>query len=304
MLLRRYLLWLRKRPVWRLDNMKNDATRSPGRVLVIAGSDSGGGAGIQADIKTIYGLGGFPTTAVSALTAQNTHGVRDVLPIPADFVTAQIRAVLDDIGADCIKTGLLPTIGVIESVCAVLAEHAKEVRLVVDPVMVASSGDFLMEEAARDYMARHLIPLSDLCTPNMPEASFLSGRCVHTLEDMRQAAGDIIRMGARAVLVKGGHGDGPVVRDLLLTDKGETLFEDQRINRQNTHGTGCSLASAVAVGLAGGRDLKDAVDAARRFVRAGIRTAPMIGGGANRPLGHPLPGDGDAPGFAQSVDEE
>ncbi len=282
---------LKRWPARLLDDVAAHIDPLPGRVLVVAGSDSGGGAGIQADIKTIHGLGGFPTTAITALTAQNTQGVHDILPISADFVAAQMRAVLDDIGADCIKTGLLPTVAVMESVYAVLHQHARAVPLVVDPVMVASSGDALMEETARKVLATRLIPLSDLCTPNMPEASFLSGRPVASLEDMRRAARDIMAMGAKAVLLKGGHGQGPVICDLLLTDKGETRFEDQRINRQNTHGTGCSLASAVAVGLAAGVALEDAVSKARRFVRAGISQGPMIGQGANRPLGHPLPGD-------------
>ena len=292
---------LRMWPARLLDCVEDPADALPGRVLVIAGSDSGGGAGIQADIKTIHGLGGFPTTAITALTAQNTQAVHDILPISPDFVAAQMQVILDDIGADCVKTGLLPTIAVMESVCAVLSKSADGVPLVVDPVMVASSGDALMEEAARNVLAEHLIPLSDLCTPNMPEASFLTSRSVRTLEDMRQAAQDIMAMGAKAVLLKGGHGDGPIIRDLLLTDKGETLFEDQRLNRHNTHGTGCSLASAVAAGLAGGADLEDAVRTARRFIRAGIERGPRIGKGANRPLGHPLPGDMDDLDLTQSA---
>ena len=267
--------------------MKRKAAVLPGRVLVVAGSDSGGGAGIQADIKTIFALGGFPTTAITALTAQNTRGVGGVLLTPGDFVAAQMGAVLEDIGTDCIKTGLLPDRGVIDAVVGVLEESARGIPLVVDPVMVASSGDSLMADGVRQYLVERLVVRSDLCTPNMPEAALMTGQVVEDMAGMDQAAGRIMAMGAGAVLVKGGHGTGPVIYDLLVSDEGRAVFEGSRLESRNIHGTGCTLASAIATGLAQGFPLVAAIKRAREFVRTAIADGFPLGRGDNRPLSQP-----------------
>ena len=258
--------------------------RQPARVLVIAGSDSGAGAGIQADLKTIAALGGYATTAITALTAQNTLGVQGVLPIPPAFVAAQIGSVLADIGTDAIKTGMLAEAAIIEAVAAAIADHPAP--LVLDPVMVAKGGRDLLDPAALDRLKSLLIPRAALLTPNAPEAARLCGFAVEKLDDMRRAAAVLLRAGAAAVLIKGGHVPGERVQDVLLWSGGEEIFTAPRIQTQAGHGTGCTLASAISVRLAQGATLDRAVAAARNDVRAGL--AGLAIGAGHHPLDHQL----------------
>jgi hydroxymethylpyrimidine/phosphomethylpyrimidine kinase len=250
------------------------------RVLVVAGSDSGGGAGIQADIKTITMLGGFAMTAVTALTAQNTLGVEDVMPVEPSFVAAQMRAVLTDIGADAIKTGMLGSARVVETVAAMCESLAFGVPVIVDPVMVAKGGARLLDKNAHDALVLRLLPLASVVTPNVPEAEALTGMRIKSLRDMQRAADAILGLGPSAVLMKGGHLEGDLVIDLLRTaDGAEHRFEGPRIISRNTHGTGCTLASGIAAGVAEGLTLHGAVTRARQFVVRGIQTAPGLGKG-------------------------
>ena len=255
------------------------------RILIIAGSDSGGGAGIQADIKTVTALGGFATTAVSALTVQNTLGVSGILPVPPEFVQAQMRAVLDDIGADAIKTGMLHDAPVIEAVAEVLAALPARPPLVVDPVMIAESGARLLEASALDALRRHLLPLATLITPNLPEAETLLGETIADVEAMRAAAWSLHRATGAAVLLKGGHLPGDWLTDVLVAAEGEQLFEGSRIPDRGSHGTGCTLASAIATGLGQGLALEEAVARARRYLRRALETAPGLGKG-HGPVNH------------------
>ena len=216
-----------------------------GRVLIVAGSDSGGGAGIQADIKTVTMLGGYAATAITALTAQNTEGVFGVLPIPPDFIRQQIEIVLDDIGADAIKTGMLHDTAVIETLAAVLRQRAEGVPLVVDPVMAAKGGARLIDPDAVEALKEQLIPRATVLTPNLPEAEILCGSAIADVAAMRAAGEQLLRLGCRAVLVKGGHLDGDTVTDVLMTAVGGSrVWESPRIASRHTHGTGCTLASA------------------------------------------------------------
>ncbi len=255
------------------------------RVLIVAGSDSGGGAGIQADIKTVTALGGYAMTAVTALTAQNTQGVFGVVGVAPDFIQQQMRVVLEDIGADAIKTGMLHNTAVIEAVCAVLEALDPAPPLVVDPVMVAQSGDALLEADAMATIARRLAPLATVLTPNAPEASSLLGREVADLAAMAQAATDLLDLGSRAVLLKGGHLGGATVTDVLATRDGHESFASPRIETTSDHGTGCTLASAVATGLAQGLALGPAVGRARAYLREALRSAPGLGRG-HGPVNH------------------
>ncbi|MCK8784302.1 bifunctional hydroxymethylpyrimidine kinase/phosphomethylpyrimidine kinase [Roseomonas sp. NAR14] len=256
-----------------------------GRVLVVAGSDSGGGAGIQADIKTVTALGAFAMTAITALTAQDTRGVHGVLPVPPPFIRQQMELVLDDLGADAVKTGMLHDTPTIEAVCAVLAARAPGVPLVADPVMVAKGGSRLLDTDAVETLKRRLLPLATLLTPNLPEAEVLSGFAIPDLDAMRHAAGMLLTLGVPAVLLKGGHLPGDTVTDLLATEDGIEVFAAPRIDTRHTHGTGCTLASAIAAGLAQGMALRDAVARARAYVRAAIASAPGYGHG-HGPLDH------------------
>jgi hydroxymethylpyrimidine/phosphomethylpyrimidine kinase len=256
-----------------------------GRVLIIAGSDSGGGAGIQADIKTVTMLGGFAATAITALTAQNTLGVHGILPIPPDFVRQQIAVVMDDIGADVIKIGMLGDSTTIAAVCDALTDHADGVPVVLDPVMVAKGGHHLLASDAVDALRRHLLPRAAVITPNLPEAEALTGRSIGNEADMRVAAAALLGMGAPAVLLKGGHLPSDDLVDLLATAAGTEAFASRRIESRNTHGTGCTMASAIAVGLAQGMGLRGAVIRARDYVRAAIAAAPGFGHG-HGPMNH------------------
>lgn len=253
-----------------------------GKVLICAGSDSGGGAGIQADIKTVTALGGFAMTAITALTAQNTLGVQGVMPVPVDFIRQQMRLVLEDIGADAIKTGMLHDTATID---AVMAELPRDVPLIADPVMVAKGGHPLLQPEAIETLKRRLIPAAALVTPNLPEAELLAGHAIAGEADMERAGRTILALGARAVLMKGGHMEGAILVDLLVTEAGTARFEAPRIDTRHTHGTGCTLASAIATGLAQGMPLHDAVARARRYVRAAIEAAPGYGHG-HGPLDH------------------
>ena len=258
-----------------------------GRVLIIAGSDSGGGAGVQADIKTVTMLGGYAATAITAVTVQDTVGVSAIHPVPPDMVAAQARAVLDDIGADAIKTGMLGDAATVEAVAEVL-EGAAAIPAVVDPVMAAKGGAALLEARAMDAFKARLVPRAALLTPNAPEAEALTGLAVHSFDDQRRAGEALLALGARAVLVKGGHVPGARVVDLLVTAAGETAFEAERIETRHTHGTGCTLASACAAGLAQGLPLAEAVARAWAYVQEAIAQAPGLGRG-HGPLDHGWP---------------
>jgi hydroxymethylpyrimidine/phosphomethylpyrimidine kinase len=256
-----------------------------GRVLIVAGSDSGGGAGIQADIKAVTALGGFAMTAVTALTAQNTQGVFGIHAVPPEFVEQQMRLVLGDLGADCIKLGMLHSSALIRAVADVIAAEAPRIPLVVDPVMVAKGGARLLEPAALADLKSELISRATLVTPNLPEAELLAGMTIADLADRRRAAAAILAQGAQAVLIKGGHGAEDPLVDLLVDGSRATEFTSARLATRHTHGTGCTLASAIATGLAQGLALAEAVQRARRYVHAAMRTAPGYGAG-HGPLNH------------------
>ncbi|HVU02121.1 MAG TPA: bifunctional hydroxymethylpyrimidine kinase/phosphomethylpyrimidine kinase [Polyangiaceae bacterium] len=252
-----------------------------GRVLVIAGSDSSGGAGLQADVKTITALGGFASTVVTALTAQNTHGVFGVIPTPPEFVELQLSLALEDIGADAVKIGMLGTRAVVDVVVRRLRSLGRPPPLVVDPVLASGFGTPLLDAEGRSRFVKQLLPMATLLTPNAPEAAALSGIEVRTFADMQHAADRLLLMGPEAVLVKGGHVEGDVVVDLLRTADGlERRFESPRLRGRPAHGTGCTLASAIAIGLAEGMTLEGAVQEARDYVVEAIRTAPPYGTGA------------------------
>ena len=256
-----------------------------GRVLVVAGSDSGGGAGIQADIKTITVFGAYAATAITALTAQNTLGVEAVHIAPLDFVAKQIDVVMRDIGADVVKTGMLADAATIEAVCDGLARYASGVPVVVDPVMVATSGARLLADDALVMLVQRLVPMARVITPNLPEAEALSGMSIPDVSAMRRAADALLSLGVSAVLLKGGHLPGDQIVDLLATADGVEEFAAPRIASRNTHGTGCTLASGIAASMAQGMTLRDAVIRARDFVRAAIASAPGFGAG-HGPLNH------------------
>ncbi len=257
-----------------------------GRVLVIGGSDSGGGAGIQADLKTITALGGYAASAITALTAQNTLGVSDVMGVPAGFVAAQIDAVLSDIGADSIKTGMLYNASITATVAERCGRVSPSTQIVVDPVMVSSTGHELLNAEGREVLVEQLLPKAALVTPNIPEAALLTGVVIETPNDYRRAADWLLARGAGAVLIKGGHAAGDIIVDMLRTmDGDEIVFESARVETRSTHGTGCTLASAAALGIAEGLTLKDAVRRARDFVAGALAAAPGLGRGIG-PMNH------------------
>lgn len=260
-------------------------TRLPyprGRVLTVAGSDSGGGAGIQADLKTITLLGGFGMSAITALTAQNTLGVRGIHPAPAEFVAAQIEAVLDDLGADTIKTGMLFDAEIVALVAATIARRG--LPAVVDPVMIAKGGAPLLQREAVEAVRDKLLPRTYLLTPNLPEAEALTGLAIGSEAGMERAARALQQMGARNVLLKGGHLDGDAV-DLLLTGGDLHRFPAPRIPSRSTHGTGCTFSAAIATFLAQGLPLVEAVAAAKGFITEAIRSAVPLGSG-HGPVNH------------------
>lgn len=262
------------------------ASETPaGRVLIIAGSDSGGGAGIQADIKAVTMLGGYAMTAITAITAQDTTGVHGVWPVALDAVTAQMRACLTDIGADAIKTGMLGSANLVDQVAETLDTLARDVPRIIDPVMIATSGDRLVDEKAVSAIAAVLIPGAALVTPNAPEAEILTGKAVDGINGQRRAAEALLEQGAKGALVKGGHVPGKIIHDVLQSEAGEWIFESGRIETTSTHGTGCTLASATAALIAQGQMAPDAVDAARVYLHEAIKQAPGLGNG-HGPVAH------------------
>lgn len=257
-----------------------------GRVLSIAGSDSSGGAGVQADIKTVTALGGYAATAITAITVQTTQTVSAVHPVPLDIIAGQIEAVLGDIGADAIKTGMLGTAEVIETVIAALDAHGDPaIPLIVDPVMVAASGARLIDEAAVAVLRDQLVPRAALLTPNAPEAEALTGLTVGDVDGQRAAAEALMALGAKSVLVKGGHIKGGDVIDVLATRNGVRLFSRPRLKTRHTHGTGCTLASACAALLGQGLSVDRAVEQAGDYLYEAIQHAPGFGKGSG-PVGH------------------
>lgn len=252
--------------------------------LTIAGSDSGGGAGIQADLKTFHQFGVFGTSAIVALTAQNTRGVRAVHAAPVEFVRQQLDALADDLPPDAVKTGMLAEVPLVRLVATIVRERGWA-PLVVDPVMVATSGDRLLSAAAESVVRSELLPLATIVTPNLDEAELLTGRVVRDVDAMERAGRYLIDLGAGAALVKGGHLAGPTIVDLLVSPDGARRFERPRIHTTSTHGTGCTLSAGIAAGLALGRSLEDAVEMAIDFVHRAMESAPALGGG-HGPLNH------------------
>ncbi len=252
------------------------------RILVIAGSDSGGGAGIQADIKTVTCLGGYAMTAVTAVTVQNTLGVSGIHAIPAAIVAAQIRACIDDIGIDAVKIGMIGSAETVAAVADALADI--RVPVVLDPVMVAKGGASLLGDEAAAMLFERLLPMATVVTPNTPELAALTHTDIEDAADALLAAQELLLRGPRAVLAKGGHLPGELLTDWLVTRGGHRAFTGPRIETRHTHGTGCTLASALACGLGAGMALEDAVAQARAFVAQGIARAPGFGGG-HGPLG-------------------
>lgn len=256
-----------------------------GRVLIIAGSDSGGGAGIQADIKTCAALGAYSATAITAVTAQNTLGIQQVDFMSPELVRAQIKSVLSDIGADVVKIGMLGTKEIID----VVAEEIEPIDafIILDPVAVATSGDALLQDDAITALRDTLLPLADLVTPNVPEAELLTGLKVDDVDDLTKAGDALLEKGVYAALMKGGHLKGKSVVDVLVSEEGANIMSGPRLHTRHTHGTGCTLASAIAANMSLGASLDEAVMTAREFVFEAIRTAPKLGEG-NGPLNHGL----------------
>ena len=266
--------------------MTRTAFRYP-RVLSIAGSDSGGGAGIQADLKTFAALGCFGMTAITALTAQNTLGVRSIHAVPLQMLADQVDAVVEDIGVDAVKIGMLHSADTVRTVAAALQRHGLR-KVVLDPVMLATSGARLIDDAAIDVLVRELFPLATVVTPNLDEAALLAGRPLQSEADMEAAARQLIERGAHAVLLKGGHLAGDTVSDLLLVrGAAPTWMRAPRIATPNTHGTGCTLSSAIASHLALGAELPAAVERSRAFVRGALEAGARVRtGGGSGPLNH------------------
>ncbi|MFN8062902.1 MAG: bifunctional hydroxymethylpyrimidine kinase/phosphomethylpyrimidine kinase [Vicinamibacterales bacterium] len=252
--------------------------------LTIAGSDSGGGAGIQADLKTFEAFGVFGTSAITAITAQNTVGVTAIHPVPIDVVTAQLEAVASDLPPEAVKTGMLATSAIVEAVAAVIAALDLP-NLVVDPVMVAKSGDRLLADDAVRALVLTLLPKARVVTPNVPEAEVLTGLHIENLRDLEEAARHLFTLGPRFVVMKGGHLGGDRVVDVVYDGRAMERFDGPRIQGRNTHGTGCTFASAVAANLALGRSVSDAVRRAKDYVAGAMIHGPSLGRG-HRPLNH------------------
>ena len=261
------------------------AAVKPARILIIAGSDSSGGAGIQAGIKTAAAFGAYAMTAITAVTVQNTKGVEAIHAVPPKIVRDQILACLNDIGADAIVVGMLFSAPIVRAVAGALASHARGVPIVVDPVMISTSGAALLDDSAVETLKKHLLPLATLVTPNLPETLRLTGIRGTRPRDMRHAAARLREMGAKAVLIKGGHSTRSTIDDLLVWDMGEDVLAFPRIKTRHTHGTGCTLAAAIACGLGQGLSLPLAVARAREYVQRAIATAPGFGHG-HGPLNH------------------
>ncbi|HTQ15292.1 MAG TPA: bifunctional hydroxymethylpyrimidine kinase/phosphomethylpyrimidine kinase [Rhizomicrobium sp.] len=255
------------------------------RLLVIAGSDSGGGAGAQADIKTASAFGVYAMTAVTSVTVQDTRGVRAIHPVPAEIVAGQIEACLDDIGADAIKIGMLGSASIVKAVARVLAEKAHAIPAVLDPVMLSTGGARLLTNKGVAALKAKLLPLAALVTPNLPEAKALTGERGTRRPDAERAARKLMAMGAGAALIKGGHATRATVDDVLVWQGGVEVYAFPRLRTRHTHGTGCTLSTAIACGLAQGLSLPLATGKAREFVQHAIETAPGLGKG-HGPLNH------------------
>ena len=260
------------------------ASRPTAVALTVAGSDSGGGAGIQADLKTFAALGVYGVSAITAVTAQNTRGVSAVETLSPGIVAAQIAAVVDDFQVAALKTGMLANAAIIGAVARVL-RVSRVGLLVVDPVMVAKSGDALLDADAVGAMKSELLPLAALVTPNLPEAEVLIGMTVRTLDDQREAARRIVGLGARAVVVKGGHAKSADIVDVLFDGESFTEFPAERVPGTSTHGTGCTFSAAITAQLALGRGIQEAIPLAQAYVAKAIRNAPGLGSG-HGPMGH------------------
>ena len=254
------------------------------RVLIIAGSDSCGGAGIQADIKTVTALGSYAMTAVTAVTAQNTKGVKKITPIPTKNVEAQLMTVLDDIGVDAVKIGMLHNKSIIKCVCKVLKKYNLK-NIIIDPVMVAKSGTKLINDDSIICLRRFLLPLARLVTPNLPEAEVLTGHSILTKKDMIIAAKKILNMGPKNVLLKGGHFNGKIIFDILATKKRIEIFSKKKIKTRNTHGTGCTLSSALATCISQKMNVFKSCKISLNYVNKAIMFAPNYGKGFG-PLNH------------------
>lgn len=264
--------------------MKSSRSIDIPRVLTIAGSDSGGGAGIQADLKTFAANGVYGTSAVTAVTAQNTTDVTDVLELPTKLIESQIDAVLGDIGADTVKTGMLSSGDIVRCVASKMREYSIEV-LVVDPVMFAKGGHSLLDEEAVQIIREVLLPIATVVTPNILEASALTGLEIRDIDTAREAAVELVKLGADAAVVKGGHmEDGPAT-DILYDGSEFRLFTTKRVNTPNTHGTGCTFASAISAQLAKGNTVREAVSSAKTYVTGAIINSLNIGSG-HGPLNH------------------
>jgi hydroxymethylpyrimidine/phosphomethylpyrimidine kinase len=253
------------------------------KVMTIAGSDSGGGAGIQADLKAIAAMGAYGTTAITSVTVQNTLGVKDVCNLPLEIVEAQIDAIMEDISAHAAKTGMLATKEIILLVSRKIKEYKID-KLVVDPVMVATSGDILLESNAIETLIQELLPLAEVVTPNIQEAEVLSGITIHTIQDMERAAEKIGEMGSKYVIVKGGH-RAEDATDILYDGKEIFYFPAERINTNNTHGTGCTYSAALAACIAQGMSMTDAVGRVKQYITGGIINSLSIGKGSG-PVDH------------------
>jgi hydroxymethylpyrimidine/phosphomethylpyrimidine kinase len=252
---------------------------TPARLLIVAGSDSSGGAGLQADIKTASAFGVYAMTAVTAVTAQDTRSVRRVHPVPAAIVAEQIAMCLDDIGADAIKIGMLGSAGVVKAVADALEKKARNIPIVLDPVMLSTSGTRLLAANAVAALKARLMPLAALVTPNIPEAQVLTGLHGAHRDEAERAGRALIAMGASAALIKGGHATKSTVDDVLVWNGGVEIYAFPRIRTRHTHGTGCALSTAIACGLAQGMSLPLATGRAREFVQNAIATAPGLGKG-------------------------
>ena len=258
--------------------------KTKSKILIIAGSDSSGGAGIQADIKTVTALGSYAMTAITAVTAQNTKGVKKITPIPTKNVQKQITMVLDDIGADGVKIGMLHNASIIKCVYNILKKY-KLKNIVLDPVMIAKGGTKLISNSSIKYLKKLLLPFSNLVTPNIPEAEVLIGGSISNKKDMIEAAKIILNMGSKNVLLKGGHHKSKMICDILATKKGIKIFSKRKIKTKNTHGTGCTLSSAIATSLSQKKDIIKSCKTSLRYVDKAIASAPGYGKGFG-PLNH------------------
>ncbi len=253
------------------------------KVLTIAGSDSSGGAGIQADIKTIAAHGIYSMSAITALTAQNTMGVFGIMDVSPEFVAKQLDCIFEDIPPDAVKIGMVSNIGIIEVIAVKLKEY-NAVNIVIDPVMISTSGSKLLSDEARDVLINRLFPLGTIITPNIPEAEVLSRQCIKTKEDMEKAAEQIAGITKSAVLVKGGHSINDAA-DVLYENGNIHWFKAERINNPNTHGTGCTLSSAIACGLACGKSMEESIKSAKDYITGALNAMLDLGNGSG-PLNH------------------